>query len=106
MPGFDRTGPQGMGPMTGGARGLCNSANVGYRSRVGRGMGLRRGFRGGDYGQGRGMRRNFGRGVAYDDPYPADDIVEMDMLKAEAEAVKNDLDMINRRITELEKKSS
>jgi hypothetical protein len=24
MPGLDRTGPAGMGPMTGGARGLCN----------------------------------------------------------------------------------
>jgi hypothetical protein len=24
MPGFDGTGPGGMGPMTGGARGLCN----------------------------------------------------------------------------------
>ncbi|MGM0401561.1 MAG: DUF5320 domain-containing protein [Chloroflexota bacterium] len=24
MPGFDRTGPTGQGPMTGGARGLCN----------------------------------------------------------------------------------
>jgi len=24
MPGFDRTGPRGMGPMTGGARGHCN----------------------------------------------------------------------------------
>jgi hypothetical protein len=25
MPGFDGTGPGGMGPMTGGARGWCNS---------------------------------------------------------------------------------
>ena len=24
MPGFDRTGPNGLGPMTGGARGFCN----------------------------------------------------------------------------------
>jgi hypothetical protein len=24
MPGLDRTGPVGMGPMTGGARGWCN----------------------------------------------------------------------------------
>ena len=27
MPGFDRTGPAGMGPMTGGARGWCNPTN-------------------------------------------------------------------------------
>ena len=24
MPGFDGTGPNGMGPMTGGGRGICN----------------------------------------------------------------------------------
>jgi len=27
MPGFDGTGPMGMGPMTGGGRGLCNPYN-------------------------------------------------------------------------------
>jgi hypothetical protein len=37
MPGFDGTGPEGQGPMTGGARGLCdprndpNAGNVFYR---------------------------------------------------------------------------
>ncbi len=33
MPGLDGTGPGGMGPMTGGARGYCNPAgptNAGY----------------------------------------------------------------------------
>ena len=25
MPGFDGTGPRGMGPMTGGGRGFCNA---------------------------------------------------------------------------------
>lgn len=33
MPGLDGTGPAGMGPMTGGARGWCNPAgpmNAGY----------------------------------------------------------------------------
>ena len=28
MPGMDGTGPAGMGPMTGGALGLCNPYNV------------------------------------------------------------------------------
>ncbi|MFP3897440.1 MAG: DUF5320 domain-containing protein [Anaerolineales bacterium] len=31
MPGFDRTGPAGQGPMTGGARGLCNPSAAAYR---------------------------------------------------------------------------
>ena len=30
MPGFDRTGPDGMGPMTGGGRGQCNPYNSPY----------------------------------------------------------------------------
>jgi hypothetical protein len=33
MPGFDGTGPAGVGPMTGGARGWCNpynSSSAGY----------------------------------------------------------------------------
>ncbi len=30
MPGYDRTGPRGMGPMTGGGRGLCR---LGYARR-------------------------------------------------------------------------
>lgn len=28
MPGFDRTGPAGQGPMTGGARGVCNPSTA------------------------------------------------------------------------------
>jgi hypothetical protein len=32
MPGFDGTGPRGMGPMTGGARGFCNPYYAGTRS--------------------------------------------------------------------------
>jgi hypothetical protein len=30
MPGFDGTGPAGMGPMTGGARGWCNPYGAPY----------------------------------------------------------------------------
>lgn len=30
MPGFDGTGPAGMGPMTGGGRGLCNPYGARY----------------------------------------------------------------------------
>lgn len=30
MPGFDGTGPAGMGPMTGGARGWCNPYSPTY----------------------------------------------------------------------------
>jgi hypothetical protein len=116
MPGFDRTGPMGAGPMTGGGRGMCNPAGryYGYGG-FGRGRPPRGGF-----GRGRGM--GFGRGRAYppmggwsDGPaygpgYPRAHAMnpedEIDMLKDEAGYVKDELDAINRRITELESRSS
>lgn len=112
MPGFDRSGPMGTGPMTGGRRGLCNPANTGYGNRstesfgFGRGMGLGRGFRG---CFSRRMGRAFGRRgwnqPAYYPAYTQNPKEELNMLKAEANSVKNSIDMINRRITELEKSS-
>jgi hypothetical protein len=114
MPGFDQSGPMGAGSMTGGRRGLCNPENTGYGTRSagsfgfgsGRGMGLGRGFRG---GFSRGMGRAFGR-KGWNQPsyypsyaqHPEDELI---MLKAEANSVKNSLDMINRRIAELGKSS-
>lgn len=114
MPGFDRTGPMGAGPMTGGARGLCNPATAGtipaYTAGYGygRGLGLRRGFRGG-FGPGAGLRRGYGRGYGWYPPvagpvYPADTADEINMLKAEADYFKKSLDAINARIDALEKK--
>ena len=48
MPGFDGTGPLGMGSMTGGARGYCGSRAIGRArfigNRPGRGLGRRRGI--------------------------------------------------------------
>ena len=114
MPGFDRTGPMGAGPMTGGARGRCNPATAGtiptYAGSYGygRGLALRRGFRGG-FGPGAGMQRGYGRGYGWHPPvagpvYPADVADEMDMLKSEADYLKKSLDAINARIDALEKK--
>ena len=105
MPGFDRTGPQGAGPMTGGARGTCNPASSANTAGYGRGMAYGRGFRRG-YGQGMGARRGFSRGGGFYPPAaPIDEASEMDMLKAEAVSMKNALDAINRRIEALEKGS-
>lgn len=66
MPGFDGTGPAGMGPMTGGGRGWCNpSRSFAYRGyapffnlvRPRRGIGR------GLFGRGRGFwARGRGRG--------------------------------------------
>jgi len=100
--------------MTGGARGRCNPATAGnipaYAGGYGygRGLGLRRGFRGG-YGPGLGRDRGFGRGYGWYPPvagpaYSMDATDEMDMLKAEADYMKKSLDAINKRIEELEGK--
>jgi hypothetical protein len=116
MPGFDRTGPTGAGPMTGGARGRCNPATAGtipaYAGGYGygRGLGLRRGFRGG-FGPGAGRRRGYSSSCAWYPPaanpvYAAEAANEMEMLKAEANYLEKSLDVINTRIDALEKKSA
>lgn len=129
MPGFDGTGPAGAGPMTGGARGYCNPSGYarygrGYGMGYGRGYGMGRGFRGGfgpGPGWGRGFGRGYGRGGAYyppggwygpayntpyGDPYTMKPEDEINILKDEAAAIKNDLDAINKRIEEIESQSS
>jgi len=98
MPGLDGTGPWGAGPMTGGGRGFCNPAGAFSRG-YGRGFGFRRGF---DPGYGPDRRYE----PAYGAPYPMEPKQEINMLKAEANAMKNDLNEINRRIQDLEKDSS
>ncbi len=114
MPGFDQSGPIGAGPMTGGARGLCNPANDGYNTQFrrgcGRGIALRRGFRGGA-GPGMSAGPGYGRGLGFYSPVggtfsqmTAED--EINMLKDNADYIKNSLDEINKRIKELEKKPS
>jgi len=102
MPGFDGTGPQGMGAMTGGRRGVCNPA---YGTEFyGRGRGYGPGLGG---GRGLGFGRGFGRRGYAAPVYPvvaaAD---EVSMLKAEADSVKAVLNDINRRIKGLEKGAS
>ncbi|HPQ41649.1 MAG TPA: DUF5320 domain-containing protein [bacterium] len=65
MPAGDRTGPDGMGPMTGRGAGYCAGYTVpGYANPAGgrgygRGFGRRLGFHGGFGG---GFRRGFGGG--------------------------------------------
>ena len=68
MPGYDRTGPRGEGPMTGRGRGYCGPGRESnYMSFMPRGAG--RGFppwgggRGRVFGGGRG--RGFGRGYGF-----------------------------------------
>ena len=130
MPGGDRTGPLGAGPMTGRRAGRCVGYNVpGYLNPI---CGRRVGFgRGGSYGRGLGM--GGGRGwrnqayaigysgwgrkhpavydEAYDVPSPSVGIPrshaarndEVMYLEEQARHLRESLDQIESRIKELHK---
>ena len=73
MPGGDRTGPRGQGPMTGRAAGYCSGSSVpGFANpnvpRYGRGFGFGRGW-GRGFGRGYWGRGRFYKGRGYY-PYP------------------------------------
>jgi len=98
MPGFDGTGPRGMGPMTGGGRGFCSPWGVG---RYAAGLG-----RGGGYG-GRGLgawRGDAGAWGPYAGPqYMAEPVppAGLDDLRAQIRGLQDQLGEIQRRIGEL-----
>ena len=67
MPGMDGTGPRGMGPMTGGARGWCNPVsqmNAGYGPNPGAPCGVGSGYPYGGYAHW-GMMPGYGMGLAW-----------------------------------------
>lgn len=115
MPGFDRTGPRGQGPRTGGGRGVCPPASEAYTYGepvvygVGRGGIPRGGGRGFAHG---GGRRHGGRGsgrrwAAYPPQYPQEAPFymtaeqELASLKEQSQLIQDQLHQINQRITEL-----
>ncbi len=81
MPGFDGTGPRGMGPMTGGGRGFCSP------------FGMRAAWR--PYG----VRRGAGYGYAFEATPTREQ--EIDFLKDETQALKRALEGIDARIKDL-----
>ncbi len=116
MPRGDRTGPNGMGPMTGRAAGFCSGYDrPGYMNAAGGRGNFGRGFgRGSGYGQGFGYGRGFGRGrgfgvdfapaypVAYA-PYPASAQAEneKDYLENELNMMKENMKHLETRLKEI-----
>jgi hypothetical protein len=114
MPRGDRTGPWGMGPMTGRRAGYCAGYSVpGYANPApGAGLGLGYGF---GYG-GRGWRHRFyATGLPgwarYDAPWGVPPYApsptreqELEWLKSHVEALQSELEGANKRISELEQK--
>ncbi len=130
MPRGDGTGPRGMGPMTGRAAGYCAgydapgyaTTGIGWGARMGRGFGVGRGYWGGGSGYwgggGRGWRNmyyatgvpgwaRYGRwGVppAYPGPYDEPDPdIQKAALKSRADALQAQLDLVMKRLSDLEK---
>ena len=119
MPSGDRTGPRGLGSMTGRGLGYC----AGYDSpgyTKGPGMGLGRGWGGGrglGYGRGRGWGYRVPIYAPVYTPYPSGIIPkitpenqltmlkqEKEYLESEMNGIKSAMDDISKKIEELEKK--
>ena len=100
MPGGDRTGPMGAGPMTGRGAGYCAGYGMpGYTHRgFGRGMGGGRGF---GRGWGRGMGTRFHAWWQNTPVSQPDPIHERQMLEQEAAYLKNQVEQIQNRLNEL-----
>lgn len=102
MPGGDRTGPAGAGPMTGRAMGYCGGYSVPGYGNMAPGMGRGMAFRYG-WGRGGGFRWRF-----YNPDYAMGTLTptreeELQSLKLQAERLKRTLDDVQKRIQELEK---
>lgn len=131
MPGGDRTGPMGMGPMTGRSAGFCAGYTVpGYMNPIpgrGGGMGFGQGRGGFGRGGGRGWRNMYyatgltgwqrsGMGLpawgGYAPAYraaPYNPAVtpdqELNALKSQVQFMEEDLKAAKERVTELEKEA-
>ena len=108
MPFGDRTGPTGMGPMTGRGAGYCaGSGAPGFASPIPRrgwfGFGQRMwGGRGGGWGRGRGWHGvPYGYGYAPWGGIPQEQ--DTAVLEEQARALEVDLDSIRKRLEELKK---
>ena len=102
MPGFDRTGPRGMGPMTGGGRGLCGTR--GGRTGEYRGFGFRGFSPPWPYiGRGRGGYARCWSPGFYGTPvylYPGRE-QDIEDLKSQAEAMREQLAQVEDRIKQM-----
>jgi len=97
MPGGDRTGPLGQGPMTGRQLGFCLDQY--QRGNMFRQMG-------GGFGRGNGMgfRKTFPR---FNQPYPEafSSEKEVEVLNKQAKSLRETLIQVEKRLSQLEKES-
>ena len=113
MPRGDRTGPAGMGSMTGRGAGFCNGFNSpgffnrstgGYGMGGGRGFGGRRNGFGAGYGNGPGRASGMGRGMVNVPYNMAPDMgyseeTEKTFIENEISLLKNQLDTLETQLS-------
>ncbi len=101
MPAYDKTGPFGRGPMTGGGFGRCGGGRRGF-SRGEAAFGAGRGGRGRAFGGGRGGWSGVGN---YQDTRRPNwgDRSEADDLRAAAEDLKDQLRAVEERLANVDK---
>ncbi len=107
MPGFNRTGPLGMGPMTGGGRGLCNPRGI-RSSNQGYGFGFRGTYPSWPYaGRGRGgLPRCWAPGLMGGTSAPnITHEQELEILKNQAQTLREQLEQLENRMKELGKEA-
>jgi hypothetical protein len=114
MPRGDRTGPTGMGPMSGRATGYCGGFEVPGFANAGLGRGRGWGFGRGGGGRGRGFGGR-GRAFGFAGPpawtswdaaggSPFDAEAERQVLRSQAEALRAQLRAVESRLEGHEKK--
>ena len=107
MPGFDGTGPRGMGPMTGGGRGFCSPWGIGAAFAGSRTPPrVRYGYP--PYGWAGAPYPSYGApttapGTASFAPQMTRE-QELDFLKNQAQAMRGQLEQIEARVRDLETK--
>ena len=105
MPRGDRTGPMGMGPMTGRGAGFCTGNGIaGFQNPMyGRGGGFGRG-KGAGCGKGRGRMYGwgFGRPAVQGQPALAAPVDELSALKNQARYLEETLESVNNKIAQRE----
>lgn len=105
MPAGDRTGPMGMGPMTGRGAGYCAGYDVPGYANPGPGRGFwGRGWR--HWYHATGLPRWARRGYPpawWGPPAPPTREEEVEMLREEAEWLKEQLEAVSQRLADLEK---
>lgn len=98
MPGGDRTGPQGDGPMTGRGLGNCGPGVEFSPGNFGRGFGRGR-------NAGRGMQYRFGQGWNRFSAQTPPNVSEETLLENEVRILKEHLESLEKQLSDFKKES-